>query len=161
MTRPETPRAPRLRPVLSPRRLAHSSLVSLAPAFGRYSPPLCRGNKMAAAAAGPQPPPPPGRALSVAAHARTCLEHTPPPARSILTRDARTTPLLPLLLFVPVPPRVSGGSQVPEAGNISSFVLMWGREAYPFPGTPSILRWVAGKAAWGSSNRWLASPPLD
>lgn len=93
---------------------------------------LSRGG---ARAPGPRPPPPPGRALSVAAHARMCLEHTPPPARSILTRDARTTPLPPLL-FVPVPPRVSGGSQVPEAGNISFFVLTWGREANPFPGTP-------------------------
>lgn len=32
----------------SPRRLAPSSSSGLAPALGRYSPPLCRGNKMAA-----------------------------------------------------------------------------------------------------------------
>lgn len=51
MTGPQAPRAPRLRPVPSSQRLSHSSLASLAPAFGRYSPPLCRGNKMAAAAA--------------------------------------------------------------------------------------------------------------
>lgn len=96
MTRPEVPRALLLRPVLSPQGWAHSSLASLAPALGRYSPPLCRGNKMAAAAArarcarirpppfaapwpaaaprtggarapGPRPPSPPGPALSVAA----------------------------------------------------------------------------------------------
>lgn len=51
MTRPGALGAPRHRPALSPQRLAHSSLASFAPALGRYSPPLCRRNKMAAAAA--------------------------------------------------------------------------------------------------------------
>ncbi|KAJ8798203.1 hypothetical protein J1605_016836 [Eschrichtius robustus] len=107
VTRPEAPRAPRFRPVLSPWRLAHSFLASLAPALGRYSPPLCRGNKMAAARARCARIRPPSRPLGrrrrlsrgVRAHrapgrrlpraglcllwryARTCRQHTPPSGR--------------------------------------------------------------------------------
>lgn len=62
----------------SPRRLAPSSSSGLAPALGRYSPPLCRGNKMAAGVplcarirAPPSWPPRPGpgrRSLGVRKH---------------------------------------------------------------------------------------------
>lgn len=87
VTRPEAPRAPRLRPVLSPRRLAHSSFASLAPALGRYSPPLCRGNKMAASAARTRcarirPPPRRGPSSGGSVSRGGCARTGPPAAAS-------------------------------------------------------------------------------
>lgn len=167
MTRPEAPRALLLRPVLSPQGRAHSSLASLAPALGRYSPPLCRGNKMAAAAARARcarirPPPsrPLGRrrrlARGVRAHrapgrrvprARLCLllrpartraragsTHPPWPVESWPAQQGRPPPHS-FLVFVPVPSRVPGESQVPEAGNVAAFVLTWRGDADLLLGT--------------------------
>nr|KAF6349217.1 hypothetical protein mMyoMyo1_011767 [Myotis myotis] len=128
------------------RRLAHSALASRAPAFGRYSPPLCRGNKMATSAARApcaRTRPPPSRPLvwrqrlawGVRAHRAPGLSLPRPGLLSVAAlrvraRAGNTHPLLrprasgsagqerlsppssspPLLLFVPLPPRIPGGS---------------------------------------------------
>lgn len=96
-----------------------------------------------ARAPGPRPPPPGGRALSVAAswgRAHVPGAHTPsgPELRGGATPLPHSLLLsYSLHLFVPVPPPVPGESQVPEAGNVASFVLTGRGEADPSLEAPS------------------------
>ena len=189
MTRPEAPRAPRFRPVLSPWRLAHSFFASLAPALGRYSPPLCRGNKMAAARARCARIRPPSRPLGrrrrlsrgVRAHrapgrrlprAGLCLlwryartraragSTHPPPAGSILTRAAGATPL-PICPPLCPSPAPSSRRVAGSRGGKRRFLCPYvGQRGRPPPWNPVII-WTAKEASWGSQiSGYLGLPQI-
>lgn len=118
-----------------------------------------------ARAPGPQPQLPPVRLClwwrPACARARAGSTH-PPRAWSIQARaTGATPPPHPLFLFVPLPPRVPGGSQVPEAGNVVSFVFTWRGEAGSLSGPCPYADYRGGLSGFmGFPNLWSARPPL-
>lgn len=135
-----------------------------------HPPPLTAPRPTAAPRAGrgaraqsPRPPGLPGPALSAAApraHAHVPGAHTPSGPEHPGRPGVGDPPPHPFSLLVPVPLRVSGGSQVPKVGNVASFGFTWRGEAYPLLGIPHLVGDCRGGLSGfvESPNLWSASP---